>query len=67
MTTARLHTDSRSLDQARRTVDAVSAAFSATVVGQDNLRESLLIGLAAGGHVLIESVPGGWPRPPPRG
>ncbi len=28
------------------------------MVGQDNLRESLLIGLLAGGHVLIESVPG---------
>lgn len=58
MTTARLHGDPRSLDQARRTVDAVSAAFAAKVVGQQNLRESLLIGLAAGGHVLIESVPG---------
>jgi len=31
---------------------------SAKVVGQDNLRESLLVGLLAGGHVLIESVPG---------
>lgn len=58
MTTARLHPDQRALDQARRTVDAISAAFSAKVVGQDNLRESLLIGLLAGGHVLIESVPG---------
>jgi MoxR-like ATPase len=58
MTTARPRTDRGDLDRARRTVDAVSAAFSATVVGQDNLRESLLIGLAAGGHVLIESVPG---------
>src|SRR3954463_1228636 len=58
MTTARLQADRGELDRARRTVDAVSAAFSAIVVGQDNLRESLLIGLAAGGHVLIESVPG---------
>ena len=28
------------------------------MVGQQNLRESLLIGLLAGGHILIESVPG---------
>lgn len=58
MTTARPHTDQPALDRLRRTVDAVSAAFSAKVVGQDNLRESLLIGLLAGGHILIESVPG---------
>ena len=58
MTTARLHTDQPALDRLRRTVDAVSAAFSAKVVGQEDLRESLLIGLLAGGHVLIESVPG---------
>ncbi len=58
MTTARLHTDQPALDRLRRTVDAVSAAFSAKVVGQENLRESLLVGLLAGGHVLIESVPG---------
>lgn len=58
MTTARLQTDQLALDRLRRTVDAVSAAFSAKVVGQENLRESLLIGLLAGGHILIESVPG---------
>ncbi|BBY18824.1 ATPase AAA [Mycolicibacterium litorale] len=37
---------------------AVGDAFAAKVVGQLNLRESLLIGLLTGGHVLIESVPG---------
>ena len=58
MTTARLQTDQPALDRLRRTVDAVSAAFSAKVVGQQNLRESLLVGLLSGGHVLIESVPG---------
>jgi MoxR-like ATPase len=42
----------------QRTVRAVSEAFSAKVVGQQNLRESLLVGLLTGGHVLIESVPG---------
>jgi MoxR-like ATPase len=39
-------------------VAAVSSAFSAKVVGQDQLRESLLVTLLAGGHLLIESVPG---------
>jgi len=43
---------------AQRTVAALSEAFSAKVVGQEHLRESLLIGLLAGGHILIESVPG---------
>ncbi|MDR1799731.1 MAG: MoxR family ATPase, partial [Bifidobacteriaceae bacterium] len=33
-------------------------AYASRVVGQDGLRWSLLIGLMAGGHVLIESVPG---------
>lgn len=28
------------------------------VVGQQRLRESLLIGLLSGGHLLLESVPG---------
>lgn len=36
----------------------VSDAYSAKMVGQDRLRTSLLIALIAGGHVLLESVPG---------
>jgi MoxR-like ATPase len=55
MTSAPVQQD---IDEARRTVDALTKAFSAKVVGQEHLRESLLIGLLAGGHVLIESVPG---------
>ncbi|MCK5751393.1 MAG: AAA family ATPase, partial [Mycobacterium sp.] len=43
---------------AQRTVAVLSEAFSAKVVGQEHLRESLLIGLLSGGHILIESVPG---------
>ncbi|AQA01094.1 AAA family ATPase [Mycobacterium sp. MS1601] len=39
-------------------VDAISRQFSAKVVGQDYLRESLLIGLLTGGHILLEGVPG---------
>lgn len=32
--------------------------FSQGLVGQDDLRESLILTLIAGGHILIESVPG---------
>ena len=58
MTAARVQLDRRDLADAQRIVGAVSDAFSAKVVGQENLRESLLIGLLTGGHILIESVPG---------
>ncbi|MCT7658498.1 AAA family ATPase [Mycobacterium deserti] len=54
----RAQLDRRDLADAQRIVTAVSDAFSAKVVGQENLRESLLIALLAGGHILIESVPG---------
>lgn len=50
--------DNAALQDANRTVDAISRAFSAKVVGQDYLRESLLIGLLTGGHILLEGVPG---------
>lgn len=58
MTAARPEPNQLDLDEARRIVDAVGAAFSAKVVGQAELRESLLISLLAGGHILLESVPG---------
>ncbi|BBX64638.1 ATPase AAA [Mycobacterium saskatchewanense] len=60
MTTAaaRVQPNHQEIDAAQRRLAALSQAFTAKVVGQDNLRESLLIGLLAGGHVLIESVPG---------
>ncbi|MCH9729833.1 MAG: MoxR family ATPase [Actinomycetia bacterium] len=45
-------------DEARRVIAAISQSFEAKVVGQSNLRESLLIGLLSGGHILLESVPG---------
>ena len=38
--------------------DRIRARFAQTLVGQDNLRESLILTLVAGGHILIESVPG---------
>ncbi len=58
MTAAPVQLSQRDIADAQRIVGAVSDAFSAKVVGQENLRESLLIGLLTGGHILIESVPG---------
>jgi len=46
------------MHDARRIIESMSDAFTAKVVGQDDLRQSLLIGLLAGGHILLESVPG---------
>jgi MoxR-like ATPase len=56
MTAARARPDDNEV--AQRIVAALSGAFSAKVVGQEHLRESLLIGLLTGGHILVESVPG---------
>lgn len=50
--------DSAQLQQASNTIKAISEAFSSRVVGQDNLRIALLVGMITGGHVLLESVPG---------
>jgi MoxR-like ATPase len=58
MTTARTQPDQREIDGVRQTLDAISEAFAAKIVGQRDLGESLLIGLLAGGHILLESVPG---------
>ena len=44
--------------RARQLADLLRARFAQTLVGQDNLRESLIVTLVAGGHILIESVPG---------
>ncbi|WP_423924221.1 AAA family ATPase [Frigoribacterium sp. 2-23] len=46
------------LARAGRIVDTVSRAFSRKVVGQANMRDTLLVALVTGGHVLLESVPG---------
>jgi MoxR-like ATPase len=58
MTAPHPRLDQRELAEAEHVVAAVSSAFSAKVVGQAQLRESLLVTLLAGGHLLIESVPG---------
>ena len=44
--------------RSKELADRIRARFSQTLVGQDNLRESLILTLVAGGHILIESVPG---------
>ena len=46
------------LAAAGQVVGRVAEAFSRTVVGQTGLRDSLLVALLTGGHVLLESVPG---------
>lgn len=46
------------LERSRTIIDALVTAFSTKVVGQENLRLSLLTALLAGGHILLESVPG---------
>lgn len=38
--------------------ERIRARFSQTLIGQETLRESLITTLTAGGHILIESVPG---------
>ncbi|MBX9243993.1 MoxR family ATPase [Actinotalea ferrariae] len=44
--------------QARQLLDRIDAVFAQRVVGQDNLRVALVSTLLAGGHILLESVPG---------
>ncbi|MFS0853360.1 AAA family ATPase [Microbacterium sp. 179-I 3D4 NHS] len=46
------------LARAGEVLRVVSEAYSAKMVGQERLRMSLLISLIAGGHILLESVPG---------
>ncbi len=49
--------DSDLLD-AKKIVEKITAAYQKKVVGQDELRLSMLVALIANGHVLLESVPG---------
>ena len=44
--------------RARDLLDRIDAVFAQRVVGQDNLRVALVSTLLAGGHILLESVPG---------
>ena len=42
----------------RRTFDAIRTAIGKVVVGQDDIVEGVLIGLAANGNILLEGMPG---------
>ena len=44
--------------QAKALADRIRARFSQTLIGQEHLRKSLILTMVAGGHILIESVPG---------
>jgi MoxR-like ATPase len=46
------------MTRAGEVLSIVSDAYSAKMVGQERLRTSLLVSLIAGGHILLESVPG---------
>jgi MoxR-like ATPase len=46
------------MSRAAAVLTVVSDSYSAKMVGQDRLRMSLLVSLIAGGHILLESVPG---------
>jgi MoxR-like ATPase len=50
--------DDEDLEWAASAIGSITTAFTTKVVGQDRLRESLLVALLTGGHVLLESVPG---------
>jgi len=44
--------------EAKGIIDKLSAAYSKKVVGQEELKLAMEVALIAGGHVLLESVPG---------
>ena len=46
------------LKRSKELLDRIQKIFSERVVGQENLRETLVVGLLAQGHILMESVPG---------
>jgi len=56
--TATVSIEANEMARAQQLVAAISRRFEAKVVGQARLRETLLIALLTGGHVLLESVPG---------
>ena len=46
------------LKRSKELLDRIQKISSERVVGQENLRETLIVGLLAQGHILMESVPG---------
>jgi MoxR-like ATPase len=51
-------TDSDRFDEARDTLEGALHEIKRVIVGQDAMLERLLVALLAGGHVLLEGVPG---------
>ncbi len=49
---------SAEMSHASDILKVISDSYSAKMVGQERLRTSLLVSLIAGGHILLESVPG---------
>ena len=46
------------LKRSKELLDRIQKVFAQRVVGQEQLRETLIVGLLAQGHILMESVPG---------
>ena len=46
------------LKRSKELLDRIQKIFAQRVVGQEQLRETLIVGLLAQGHILMESVPG---------
>ena len=46
------------LKRSKELLDRIQKIFAQRVVGQERLRETLIVGLLAQGHILMESVPG---------
>jgi len=46
------------LAAAKQTIEKINAAYSKKVVGQEELKIAMEVALIAGGHVLLESLPG---------
>lgn len=57
-TSASARIEPSELARAQQVAANIARSFDAKVVGQVRLRESLLVGLLTGGHILLESVPG---------
>src|SRR5438128_11011432 len=58
LTTEMRGADAAAIGDLRRTVEALEAEFSRVIVGQQLAVRGVTIALLAGGHVLLEGLPG---------
>ena len=58
MSAPNMPADEAEISHARGILERVQAYMDTFVVGQHRLRETLVLGLLTGGHILLESVPG---------